>query len=80
MGANLMQPIQNVVVAAEVDGRVVMVNLPQDKLAFLFSVSCQLTDDSQVPVITAPEWLDVPKAAAWLETINKEAAGEEPHH
>lgn len=75
-----MNPIRNVVVAAEVDGRVVMVNLPQDKLAFLFSVSCQLTEDKQVPVIAAPDWLEVPRAAEWLETVNKELADEESHH
>ncbi len=75
-----MNPIKNVVVAAEVDGQAVMINLPQDKLAFLFSVSCQLTDDKGVPVIAAPEWLDVPRAVAWLETVNKEASGEEPDH
>lgn len=75
-----MNPIKNVVVAAEVDGRAVMINLPQDKLAFLFSVSCQLTDDKAVPVIAAPDWLDVPRAAEWLERVNKEPANEESHH
>ena len=74
-----MQPITNVVVAGEVDGRAVMIALPPEQLAFLFSVSCQLTHDHQVPVVEAPEWLDVAKAATWLEATRKEADGAPDH-
>jgi len=73
-----MSPISKVVVAAEIDGHVFFLDLDQEKLKFLFSVSCRLTADHQVPVLEAPRWFDIDRPIDWIAKVKREKDGQ-PH-